>query len=115
MSVADPTRDRPERVLRTRRLSPGRPAIRSANALPVHLLSELKNNASQQSHNALLKPRLFVDLHQVLRESLRASVERYGLKEMEAFYRFTREVVLGGRASESARQLRHEHAAFQGF
>ena len=41
-----------------------------------------------------LRHRLFVDLHQVLRQSLRASVERYGLKDMEAFYPFTRAVAL---------------------
>jgi predicted RecB family nuclease len=41
-----------------------------------------------------LRRRLFVDLHQVVRESLLAGVERYGLKEMEAFYAFERVVPL---------------------
>ena len=41
-----------------------------------------------------LRHHLFVDLHQVLRDSVRASVERYGLKEMEAFYEFKRAVPL---------------------
>ena len=41
-----------------------------------------------------LRHHLFVDLHQVVRDSVRASVERYGLKEMEAFYEFKRAVPL---------------------
>ena len=53
-----------------------------------------------------LRNHLFVDLHQVLRESLRASVERYGLKEMEAFYHFTRDVPLR-EAGDARVQLEH--------
>jgi predicted RecB family nuclease len=41
-----------------------------------------------------LRHHLFVDLHRVVRESLIAGVERYGLKELEAFYAFERTVPL---------------------
>ncbi len=39
----------------------------------------------------LLRAELFVDLHRIVRQSLRASVESYSLKELEQFYDFTRE------------------------
>lgn len=42
----------------------------------------------------MLRAGLFVDLHQVVRGSLRASVESYSLKEMEKFFAFTRSVPL---------------------
>ena len=42
----------------------------------------------------LLRARCFVDLHVVVRQALRASVERYGLKELELFYGFERVVDL---------------------
>ncbi|MEO8295001.1 MAG: TM0106 family RecB-like putative nuclease [Gemmatimonadota bacterium] len=40
----------------------------------------------------LLRGRVFVDLYRVVKQSLRASVESYSIKKMEAFYGFTREV-----------------------
>jgi len=42
----------------------------------------------------MLRSGLLVDLHRVLRQSLRASVESYSLKEMEAFCGFVRRVPL---------------------
>ncbi len=38
----------------------------------------------------MLRARLFVDLHAVARQSLRASVERYSIKDLEPFYGFER-------------------------
>ena len=38
----------------------------------------------------ILRARLFVDLHTVVRQSLRASVERYSIKDLEPFYGFER-------------------------
>ena len=38
----------------------------------------------------LLRGRVFVDLHRVVRQGLRASVESYSLKALEPFYGFTR-------------------------
>jgi uncharacterized protein len=42
----------------------------------------------------LLRAEVFVDLHRVVRQSLRGSVESYSIKKMEAFYDFTRTVPL---------------------
>ena len=42
----------------------------------------------------LLRAGRFVDLHRIVRQALRASVERYALKELEAFYGFERAVEL---------------------
>ena len=44
--------------------------------------------------DAMLRAGLFVDLHRVLRGSVRASVESYSLKEMEKFIGFERSVPL---------------------
>ena len=42
----------------------------------------------------LLRGRVFVDLHRVIRQGLRASVESYSIKQLEPFYGFAREVAL---------------------
>ncbi|MGH9883284.1 MAG: TM0106 family RecB-like putative nuclease, partial [Pyrinomonadaceae bacterium] len=42
----------------------------------------------------LLRAEVFVDLYRVVRQGLRASVESYSIKRMEAFYGFTRTVAL---------------------
>src|SRR6185295_2117715 len=42
----------------------------------------------------LLRGETFVDLHQVVRQSIRASVEQYSLKALEPFYGYEREVEL---------------------
>jgi uncharacterized protein len=42
----------------------------------------------------MLRARLFVDLHAVVRRALRASVERYSIKDLEQFYGFIRGVEL---------------------
>src|SRR5438270_12787043 len=42
----------------------------------------------------MLRAGLFVDLYAVVRHSLRASVERYSIKDLEPFYGFTRDVAL---------------------
>src|SRR6058998_728917 len=42
----------------------------------------------------MLRAGLFVDLHAVVRQALRASVEEYSLKKLEALYGFTREADL---------------------
>jgi uncharacterized protein len=52
----------------------------------------------------LLRAGRFVDLHEVVRQSLRASVEEYSIKKMEPFYRFERAVPLP-EASASLRMI----------
>jgi uncharacterized protein len=42
----------------------------------------------------MLRGGLFVDLHAVVKHSLRASVERYSIKDLEPFYGFIRSVAL---------------------
>jgi uncharacterized protein len=42
----------------------------------------------------MLRARLFVDLYQVVRQGLRASVESYSIKQMEPFYGFARSTPL---------------------
>lgn len=42
----------------------------------------------------MLRAHLFVDLHKVVRQSLRASVEQYSIKALEPFYGFERRVEL---------------------
>ena len=43
----------------------------------------------------MLRAHLFVDLYAVVKHSLRASVERYSIKDLEPFYGFTRTIALG--------------------
>ena len=58
----------------------------------------------------MLRAELLVDLHAVVKQSVRASVERYSIKELEKFYGFERDVALREasanlRAVESALEL----------
>ncbi len=54
----------------------------------------------------ILREELFVDLHSIARQSLRAAVERYSIKDLEQFYRFTRATELRD-ASKNLRVLEH--------
>jgi uncharacterized protein len=58
----------------------------------------------------LLRAERFVDLHSIVRQALRASVESYSIKDLEPFYHFVRQVPLvearqGLRAVERAIEL----------
>ncbi|MXY25694.1 MAG: TM0106 family RecB-like putative nuclease [Acidobacteria bacterium] len=44
--------------------------------------------------DCLLRGRVFVDLHRAVRQGLRASVERYSIKNLEPFYGYARDVDL---------------------
>jgi predicted RecB family nuclease len=48
----------------------------------------------EQEMDAFLRSETFVDLYRVVREALRAGVERYSIKNMEPFYQFVRDVDL---------------------
>ena len=48
----------------------------------------------QEEMDALLRSGTFVDLYAVVRQGLRAGVERYSIKNLEQFYGFTRDVDL---------------------
>jgi predicted RecB family nuclease len=56
--------------------------------------------------DSMLRGRLFVDLHTVLRRSIRASVEHYSLKALEKFHQYRRRVPLQ-HAAEAMRVVRH--------
>ena len=48
----------------------------------------------EEEIDRMLRARLFVDLYQVVRRSIRASVESYSLKYLEPFHGFTRDTLL---------------------
>lgn len=48
----------------------------------------------EEELDRLLRGKRFIDLHAVTRQALRASVERYSLKELEVFYGFERTIPL---------------------
>src|SRR5258708_6823709 len=54
----------------------------------------------------MLRAMLFVDLHSITRNAVRASVEQYGLKNLEPFYGFKRQVRLGD-ATYAKRTIEH--------
>jgi predicted RecB family nuclease len=54
----------------------------------------------------ILRGQLLVDLHRVLKQSVRASVEEYSLKTIEQFYEFVRETPLA-EARQSRRLIEH--------
>ena len=54
----------------------------------------------------ILRARLLVDLHTILRQAIRASVEEYSLKALEAFHGFERAVALED-ARQAMRQFEH--------
>ena len=54
----------------------------------------------------MLRAGIFVDLHSITKQALRASVEQYSLKALEAFHGFTRNVALGD-AAQAMRKLEH--------
>lgn len=53
-----------------------------------------KYNSCEEEIDELLRAELFVDLHSVTRQALRAGIEVYSLKELEAFHDFEREMEL---------------------
>jgi uncharacterized protein len=55
----------------------------------------------------MLRAGIFVDLHRVLKQGVRASVEEYSLKKMEAFYGFVRKTSLD--ASRAAMRYIEHH------
>jgi uncharacterized protein len=54
----------------------------------------------------MLRAKLFVDLHTVVKRSVRASVEQYSLKALEEFHGFNRRVALEN-AGRAMRQMQH--------
>jgi len=61
----------------------------------------------EEEMDRMLRAGIFVDLHRVVKQGLRASVEEYSLKKMEAFYGFERKTSLD--ASRSAMRYIEHH------
>jgi predicted RecB family nuclease len=53
-----------------------------------------RHNTCEEDIDELLRERVFVDLYRVVRQGLRASVESYSLKKIEALYGFSRKANL---------------------
>ncbi len=58
----------------------------------------------EEEVDRMLRAGLFVDLHAVVKQSVRASVERYSIKDLESFYDYTRQLSLR-EASKNIRLL----------
>jgi len=61
----------------------------------------------EEEMDRMLRAGIFVDLHRVVKQGLRASVEEYSLKKMEPFYGFTRNTSL--EASRAAMRYIEHH------
>ena len=53
-----------------------------------------KYATKEQEIDILLRTHVFVDLHRVLKQAIRAGVERYSLKDLESYHGFVREMDL---------------------
>jgi uncharacterized protein len=74
---------------------------------PGALKRLMGRHASREDEiDRLLRARVFVDLHALLKRSIRASVEEYGLKTLEPFYGFDRKEPLE-KARAALRQMQH--------
>src|SRR5206468_12869874 len=63
---------------------------------PAALKRLMGRHATRENEiDRMLRAGLFVDLHAVVKQALRASVEEYSLKKLEALYGFTRSADLG--------------------
>ena len=60
----------------------------------------------EEEIDRMLRARLFIDLHTILKRTLRASVEQYSLKALEIFHGFERQVALDV-ARQATRQIQH--------
>src|SRR5262249_9684386 len=57
----------------------------------------------------MLRAGLFVDLYAVVRQSLRAGIERYSIKDLEVFFGYTRKI----RLAEVSRALREVESSLE--
>ena len=65
-----------------------------------------RHSTREDEIDRMLRARLFVDVHTVLKRALRASVEQYSLKALEVFHGFRRAVPLE-EARSAMRQMEH--------
>jgi|SRR5579859_400724 len=65
-----------------------------------------KYASREDAVDRMLRAEVFVDLHSITRQAVRASVEQYGLKRLEPFYGFKRQVALND-ATYAKRTIEH--------
>jgi hypothetical protein len=65
-----------------------------------------RHGVCEDEIDRMLRAKLFIDLHTVLKRSVRASVEQYSLKALEVFHGFKRKVPLED-AGSAMRQMQH--------
>ena len=74
---------------------------------PAALKRLMGRHATREDEiDRMLRARLFIDVHAVLKRALRASVEEYSLKALEEFHRFERKVPLK-EARSAMREMEH--------
>jgi uncharacterized protein len=92
-------------VMERWRVHPGMHIYHYAAYEPGAIKRLMGRYASRENEvDRLLRAGVFVDLHAVVKQTLRASVEEYSIKKMEAHYGFTREAELRY-ASENLRAI----------
>ena len=65
-----------------------------------------RHGACEDQVDRMLRAKLFVDLHTVVKRAMRASVEQYSLKALEQFHRFVRRLPLD-QAATAMRRMQH--------
>jgi predicted RecB family nuclease len=65
-----------------------------------------RHGVCEDEIDRMLRAKLFIDLHTVVKRSVRASVEQYSLKALEVFHAFERKVPLE-QAGAAMRQMQH--------
>jgi hypothetical protein len=89
-------------IQRQREATPGMHVFHYAPYEPSALKRLMCRHATRENEiDALLRSGAFVDLYAIVRQSLRAGVERYSIKNLEPLFAYTRDVEL----SDARRQL----------
>lgn len=85
-----------DEILRSWAANPRMHVYHYAPYEPAALKRLMGRHATREAEiDRMLRAELFVDLYAIVKHSLRASVERYSIKDLEPFYGFTRTVALG--------------------
>ncbi len=84
-----------DEILRSWDSNPGMHVYHYAPYEPAAFKRLMGRYATRESEvDRMLRAGLFVDLHAIVKRALRASVERYSIKDLEPFYDFRRDVKL---------------------
>jgi predicted RecB family nuclease len=95
-------------IMATWQAHPGMHVYHYAPYEPAALKRLMGRHGTREAEiDRLLRAERFVDLYSVVKQALRASVERYSIKDLEPFYHFKRTVML---ADARAGLRRMEHA-----